>query len=158
MLNRIRHQLATEAPHLLRGRVRVLKCVQAKRVSSESANTVSVWRPLIDSVDDWPLAIGDGSTFSSSDLVETDHVRRHYTGSTMYVKYNDRQQFYFMSKQSRNDALIFKNFDSDNTMKARCCSTTTLFGIYSNDKQLHRMPRSKIQKAPTALHRDGASK
>lgn len=79
----------------------------------------SVWRPLIDSVEDWPLAICDGSTVNQEDLVEADHIRRHYMGSTMYLQHKDKQQFYFMSKQSRDDVLIFKNFDSQRNVGAR---------------------------------------
>lgn len=102
VLNRIRLQLSKDADRLLRGRVRVL----------------NVWRPLIDCVEDWPLAVCDGTTIDTSDLVEADHVRRHYTGSTMYVKFNPRQRFYYMSKQRRNEVLILKNFDSDRSKSA----------------------------------------
>ncbi|KAF7504096.1 hypothetical protein GJ744_002861 [Endocarpon pusillum] len=102
VLNRIQLQLCKDADRLLRGRVRVL----------------NVWRPLIDCVEDWPLAVCDGTTVEASDLVEADHVRRQYTGSTLYVRFNPRQEFYHMSKQRRNEVLIFKNFDSDPTKPA----------------------------------------
>lgn len=95
-LKRIQLQLKDDAKYLLRGRVRI----------------VNVWRPLIDSVKDWPLAVCDGSTVKRDDLVEADHVRQHYTGSTMYLMHNQQQRFYYMSEQSKNDVLIFKNFDS----------------------------------------------
>lgn len=119
VLNRIRLQLSHEADRLLRGRVRVFKYVDVG-ILFRNANKLSVWRPLVNCVEDWPLTVGDGSTFELSDLVETDHVRRHYTGSTLYVKYNPRQQFYYMGKQRRNEVLIFKNFDSDRTQRATC--------------------------------------
>lgn len=80
----------------------------------------SLWRPLISSVEDWPLAVGDGSTFEDADLVETDHVRRYYTGTTIYVLHNPKQRYYYMDKQSKEDVLIFKNFDSKEGIKARC--------------------------------------
>lgn len=95
-LKRIKLQLPNEAERLLKGRVRI----------------INVWRPLIDSVEDWPLAVCDGRTVDGSDLVETDHVRRHYSGSTLYLMRNPAQRFYYMSKQSKNEVLIFKNFDS----------------------------------------------
>jgi len=82
----------------------------------------SVWRPLVNSVEDWPLAVCDGSTANQNDLVEADHIRRHYMGSTMYLQYNENQQFYFMSKQSKDDVLIFKNFDSQKDVAAPCKS------------------------------------
>ncbi|MCJ1405772.1 hypothetical protein MMC11_009002, partial [Xylographa trunciseda] len=95
-LKRIQLQLPDEAPYLLRGRVRI----------------INVWRPLVPAVEDWPLALCDGSTVQRRDLVETDHVRRHYTGSTMYLMRRAAQAFYYMSRQGPEDVVVFKNFDS----------------------------------------------
>ena len=120
MLNRVRLQLSKDADRLLRGRVRVLKYIILSTFDLKALTGFSVWRPLVDCVEDWPLAVCDGTTIETSDLVEADHVRRHYTGSTMYVKFNPRQEFYYMSKQRRNEVLIFKNFDSDRTKPASC--------------------------------------
>jgi hypothetical protein len=82
----------------------------------------SVWRPLIDSVEDWPLALCDGGTVDRSDLVEADHIRRHYMGSTLYLMSNVKHRFYYLSKQSKDDVVIFKNFDSCSTVAASCKS------------------------------------
>jgi hypothetical protein len=71
-------------------------------------------------VQDWPLAICDGSTVDRADLVEADHIRRQYMGSTMYLKHNSNQRFYYMSNQTREDVLMFKNFDSDGGVGAQC--------------------------------------
>jgi hypothetical protein len=84
---------------------------------------------LVDAVKDWPLAICDGTTVSPDDLVETDHVRRQYTGSTMYLKHNDSQRFYYMNEQGKNDVLIFKNFDSKKRVKGKCDSSYTSIRI-----------------------------
>ncbi|MCJ1467360.1 hypothetical protein MMC07_005984 [Pseudocyphellaria aurata] len=102
-LKRIQLQLPNEADRLLQGRVRI----------------INIWRPLIDSVEDWPLAVCDGSTVDGSDLVETDHVRRQYSGSTMYLMHNPGQKFYYMCKQSKSEVLIFKNFDSRFDVEAK---------------------------------------
>jgi hypothetical protein len=40
----------------------------------------------------------------------------------MYLQYHENQQFYFMSKQSKDDVLIFKNFDSRKDVAANCKS------------------------------------
>ncbi|CZR52359.1 uncharacterized protein PAC_02236 [Phialocephala subalpina] len=105
-LKRVQLQLKEDAYFLLRGRVRI----------------INVWRPLVNSVEDWPLAVCDGSTVNQNDLVEADHIRRHYMGSTMYLQHHESQQFYFMSKQSKDDVLIFKNFDSRKDVAANCKS------------------------------------
>jgi hypothetical protein len=72
----------------------------------------SIWRPLIHAVEDWPLAICDGRSIREQDLIETDHVRRHYTGSTLYLLHHPEQRWYYMGNQGKEDVLIFKNFDS----------------------------------------------
>jgi len=95
-LNRIRLQLKDDSEELLKDRVRI----------------INVWRPLVPAVGDWPLAIADGSTVSPQDLVETDHIRRHYSGSTMYLQHRPGQKFYFLSNQTHEEVLLFKNFDS----------------------------------------------
>jgi len=102
-LNRIKLQLKDDAEFLVRGRVRI----------------VNVWRPLEYPVTDWPIAVCDGRTVSLSDLVEADHVRRQYTGSTMYLQHNLAQKFYYLDNQTKDEVLIFKNFDSARNVAAK---------------------------------------
>ncbi|KAE9378879.1 hypothetical protein N431DRAFT_460204 [Stipitochalara longipes BDJ] len=104
VLNRIKHHFKEDARHLLKGRIRI----------------INVWRPLVNSVSDWPLAICDGTTVSPDDLVEADHVRRNYIGSTVYLKHNSSQKFYYMNGQRKDEVLIFKNFDSKKGVKCKC--------------------------------------
>ncbi|KAH9985174.1 hypothetical protein F4779DRAFT_632510 [Xylariaceae sp. FL0662B] len=101
VLNRIRLQFPSEAETLLQGRVRV----------------VNVWRP-IGQVREWPLALCDGRTVDDSDLVECDHIRRHYTGSTMYLLERPRHRWYYLSNQTPDEVIIFKNFDSSENVEA----------------------------------------
>ena len=77
-------------------------------------------------MEDWPLALCDGGTVERLDLVEADHIRRHYMGSTLYLMPNVKHRFYYMSKQSKNDVVIFKNFDSNPDVAASCKSITEL--------------------------------
>ncbi|KAL6404596.1 hypothetical protein AUP68_11418 [Ilyonectria robusta] len=73
----------------------------------------SIWRPLFHTVEECPLAVRDGSTVESQDKVETDHVRRHYIGSTIFLQHNTRQQWHWLSNQSPNEAILMKMFDSE---------------------------------------------
>ncbi|MCJ1424315.1 hypothetical protein MMC29_002202 [Sticta canariensis] len=125
-LKRIQLQLPNEAERLLKGRVRI----------------INVWRPLIDSVEDWPLAVCDGRTVDGSDLVETDHVRRQYSGSTLYMMHNSAQRFYYMSKQSKNEVLIFKNFDSKSDVEAKYAPHASFLHPYAT---VNTPPRESIE-------------
>lgn len=81
-------------------------------------------------MEDWPLAVCDGQTVDGRDLVETDHVRRQYSGSTLYLMRNPNQRFFYMSKQSKDEVLIFKNFDSKPEVKAKCKSHRHRMSIF----------------------------
>ena len=60
----------------------------------------------------WPLAICDARTVQQSDLVAADHVRKHYTGETYYVKQSPGFVWHYLSNQLPHEVLLFKNFDS----------------------------------------------
>jgi hypothetical protein len=66
----------------------------------------------VEVVEDWPLAICDGSTVDESDLVAADHIRKHYTGETFYVQQNSAHRWYYLRQQRRDEVFLFKNFDS----------------------------------------------
>ncbi|KAI1415842.1 hypothetical protein F5Y13DRAFT_177940 [Hypoxylon sp. FL1857] len=103
VLKRIQLQFPDEAERLLNGRVRV----------------INVWRPIGQTVTDWPLAFCDARTVSDSELVECDHVRRRYIGSTMYLLDRPQHSWYYASNQTPEEILIFKNFDSSEDVPAR---------------------------------------
>lgn len=124
-LKRIQLQLPEDAEFLLKGRVRIF----------------NVWRPLVSAIKDWPIAVCDGSTVVSSDLVETDNVRKHYAGSTMYLMSRESQKWYYMSEQGCNDVLIFKTFDSDPNVQSRA----TPHGAFKLEDCGDVEPRSSIE-------------
>ncbi len=72
----------------------------------------SVWKPINGPVQEWPLAVCDGSTVQPENLIETDHVRRQYAGVTLYALKDSGMQWYYMRYQKDDEVLLFKNFDS----------------------------------------------
>lgn len=57
---------------------------------------------------------------TGDDLLETDLVSRDYVGSTMFAKYRSGYRWYYLSNQRPEEVCLIKNFDSDETVKARC--------------------------------------
>lgn len=104
VVQRVLQFLPQQADALLRGRVRL----------------INMWRPTNGTVEDWPLAVCDGSSLPESQLVECDRVRRAYVGCTMYIMYTEGIRWHYMSGQENEDMLIFKTFDSDGDVRARC--------------------------------------
>ncbi|KAJ5633082.1 hypothetical protein N7490_009421 [Penicillium lividum] len=98
LAERICNHLPEESHHLLSGRVRI----------------INIWRPLGGPVEDDPITVCDGRTLDTSRLIETDMIRGEYTGTLMYPSYDPSHacQWYYMSRQSVEDVLLFKSFDS----------------------------------------------
>lgn len=78
----------------------------------------SVWRPL-SPVENWPLALCDGSSMKYDDLLEVDLIRKDYIGSTMYAKYRDGFRWYYLENQKPEEVCFFKNFDSCTDVRAQ---------------------------------------
>ncbi|KAL9103694.1 MAG: hypothetical protein Q9163_001288 [Psora crenata] len=75
-------------------------------------------KPLRNPVEDWPLAVCDGSNVDDDDLLETDHIRRQYNGANMNAIYRQKYKWYYLHKQGPQEPLLLKQFDSARDVKA----------------------------------------
>ncbi|KAI0407264.1 hypothetical protein F4802DRAFT_554752 [Xylaria palmicola] len=99
------HQHAPEMAELAkRGRLRI----------------INLWRPLNHPVKDNSLTLCDGSTIKASDLVEADHISRTYIGNTMYGLFSPNHKWYYLHHQTPEEVFLFKIFDSDPDVAAKC--------------------------------------
>ncbi|KXS94833.1 hypothetical protein AC578_3668 [Pseudocercospora eumusae] len=76
---------------------------------------VNVWKPLRGPVRDWPLALCDPSTLSSSDLCSSDIVFEEQMIENYLVHSNDTQRWYYLSDQEASEAWVFLQADSRRT-------------------------------------------
>ncbi|RWA11196.1 hypothetical protein EKO27_g3895 [Xylaria grammica] len=97
IVQRIENSFPATATNILRQRIRA----------------INVWKPLCNPVEEWPLAVCDGTTVKPDDLVETDSVRQGSVSTNYYVKYAPEQMWYYLKHQSPEEVLIFKHFDSE---------------------------------------------
>ncbi|KAF5512393.1 Aspirochlorine biosynthesis protein N [Colletotrichum aenigma] len=105
VLHRVLLHLPDDAPFLLQGRVRL----------------INVWRPIGNSVQDYPLACCDSTSVLDEDLIECDHVRRKFKGSNLYAHHRDGQRWYYLGEQRPEEVLLIKMFDSDPSISAQRC-------------------------------------
>ncbi|CAO2647164.1 Nn.00g080860.m01.CDS01 [Neocucurbitaria sp. VM-36] len=98
---------------------------RAAELSQRRFFIINVWRPLANTIENFPLAVCDGSTVEPQDLVLADHVRSTYIGETVYPLYQDHYKWFYLNKQTRDEALMLKMFDSSPTAKAKCCPHTS---------------------------------
>lgn len=75
---------------------------------------ISTWRPTFEApIMDTPLAFCDGRTVDDDSLVECTHV--HPDGPkayNLYCTYQPQMRWYYLSRQTRNEVTVFKNFDT----------------------------------------------
>lgn len=122
VVGRVRLHLPKQADFLLRGRVRIIKSVQLPCTMQQHTDTVySLWRPIIDVVEDRPLALCDARTVQVSDLVEADHVRKHYSGANYYARLSHNYRWHYLNRQRRDEVTLLKMFDSAN-VEGKCKS------------------------------------
>lgn len=72
----------------------------------------SVWRPLVDVVEDHPLALCDARSASLDDLIEVSFVDRGYIRHNYMAKYNPNFRLCYLSNMRSDETCIFKVFDS----------------------------------------------
>jgi len=81
----------------------------------QRAQIINVWRPIKDTVYDYPLALADFRTLDvERDLVKTELRFPPWLDDkeTFSVKYNPNQKWYYWSRMTPNEVLIFKCYDS----------------------------------------------
>lgn len=74
-----------------------------------------------------PLAVLDGSTVPVEKLVEVDVVRHSYLGESYYPMQDDGYRWYFINKQTKEEVLLFKMYDSNEAVKAKCMLAWSIF-------------------------------
>jgi len=100
---RVRDLLPDEAEQLLRRRFAI----------------VQVWRPIRHPVESFPLAICDARSVSDGDLVVSERRYPNRIGQTYAITYNPRHKWFWFPRMRREEAIVFKVFDSLKDGRAR---------------------------------------
>ncbi len=73
---------------------------------------IQVWRPITGPVHDMPLAICDARSIQPEDLVETDLIYEDRVGEVLQMSHNPGHRWYYFPAMEREEALVFKCYDS----------------------------------------------
>lgn len=121
-IKRVHNHMGDRAETLLRSRVQLIKSEDSPKRRSNGifADVNSVWRPVRFPIEDYPLAVADGSTVDPDDLVAADYVRATYQGENLLPLYNKNCRWHYLSDQTPDDILLFKSYDSREQSKAKC--------------------------------------
>ncbi len=105
-------------------RVRDLLPQEADDLLSRRFAIVQVWRPIRHPVESFPLAICDARSISPDDFVVNERRYPNRVGQTYAVTYNPAHQWYWLPRMRREEALIFKVYDSSKDGRARWSAHT----------------------------------
>jgi hypothetical protein len=105
---RVRDLLPREAEDLLRRRFAIIQ----------------VWRPIQYPVETFPLAICDARSLSLKDLVISERIYPNRVGQTYAITHNPNHLWYWFPRMRREEALVFKVFDSVTDGRARWTAHT----------------------------------
>ena len=86
---------------------------------------IQIWRPIRNPVKSDPLAICEASTLSPKDLILSERRYPDRVGETYQVSYNPSHRWHYFPEMNRNEALIFKVYDSETDGRARFTAHTS---------------------------------
>jgi hypothetical protein len=101
--NRVREILPNEAESLLARRFAIIQ----------------VWRAINQPIQSNPLALADAKSIEMEDLIVAERRYPHRVGQTYRLKYNPRHRWFYFPEMRRDEALIFKVYDSEKDGRAR---------------------------------------
>jgi hypothetical protein len=105
-------------------RVRDLLPDEADELLKRRFAIVQVWRPIRHPVETHPLAIADARSLSPDNLVISERRYPNRIGQTYAITYNPKHVWYWFPRMRRDEALVFKVFDSLKDGRARWTAHT----------------------------------
>jgi hypothetical protein len=101
--NRVREFLPDEAEALLAHRFAIIQ----------------VWRAINQPIQSNPLAVADAKSVEMEDLIVAERRYPHRVGQTYRLKYNANHRWFYFPQMRRDEALVFKVYDSEKDGRAR---------------------------------------
>ena len=101
--NRVREVMGEEAEGLLKSRFAIIQ----------------VWRAINQPIQSNPLAIADAKSVAADDLLIAERRYPHRVGQTYRLKYSPQHRWFYFPQMRRDEALVFKVYDSEKDGRAR---------------------------------------
>ncbi len=85
---------------------------------------VQTWRPVAPVIESEPLALCDGRSIPEIGFIRNERRYRDRTGETYHISYSPDHRFYYFPYMTRDEALVFKVFDTDPSAGVRFTAHT----------------------------------
>ena len=101
--NRVKELMGSEADMLLASRFAIIQ----------------VWRAINQPIESNPLALADAKSIAPEDLLVAERRYPHRVGQTYRLKYSPSHRWFYFPRMRRDEALVFKVYDSEKDGRAR---------------------------------------
>jgi hypothetical protein len=92
---------------------------EAERRMRKRWAIIQVWRPIRGPVMIDPLGICDGRSIPQKGFIRVERRYKYRTGEVYHITHDPNHTWYWFPKMTRDEALIFKVFDSDASKPSR---------------------------------------
>ena len=124
---------------------------EAEALAQGRFQILNVWRPLVDPVEDYPLAICDARSLNPEDLITTERRSPTHVGEIQLAVHNPEQRWSYYSEMRPNEVLMFKTFDSIDGGENPCSIHSA---IRLPDAPPNARPRESIESRALVFYRD----
>jgi len=123
-------------------RVRDIIPDEAEELLKRRFAIIQVWRPIRHPVETHPLAMADAQTLSPADMIVSERRAPGRIGQTYAIKYNPAHKWFWFPRMRREEAYVFKVFDSEKDGRARWTAHTA---FEDPTTPPHARPRESIE-------------
>jgi hypothetical protein len=100
-------------------RVREIMGDEAERLLARRFAIIQVWRAIGEPIRANPLALADARSVAAEDLLVAERRYPHRVGQTYRLKYSARHRWFYFPQLAREEAIVFKVYDSEKDGRAR---------------------------------------
>ncbi len=92
---------------------------EAERRFKKRWAIIQVWRPIRGTVMTDPLGICDGRSIPQQGFILVQRRYKDRTGEVYHIAHNPAHEWFYFPEMKRNEALVFKVFDSDRSVATK---------------------------------------
>ena len=100
-------------------RVREILPDEAEALLTHRFAIIQAWRAINQPIRANPLAIADGKSIAMEDFLVADRRYPRRVGQTYRLKYNPNHRWFYFPEMQRDEALVFKVYESERDGRAR---------------------------------------
>ena len=103
----------------------LLPADEAEELLKHRFAVVQVWRAIRNPIESNPLAVCDARTLADADLIAAERRYPDRVGETYQIAYNPDHRWFYFPRMARDEALVFKVYDSAKDGRSRFVAHTS---------------------------------